>query len=125
MFRRVVITGTIGAALFLTVAVAGYGRATASKTLQGTVGPGYTISLKMNGKPVKTLGAGAYTFVVADKSSAHGFTLEKEKGGKFEKALTPVGFVGKKTVKVKLTAGKWKIYCPPHESMMYAFFTVK
>ena len=30
-----------------------------------------------------------------------------------------------KTVTIKLKAGKWKFYCPPHESSMFGFFTVK
>ena len=32
-------------------------------TLNGTVGPGYTITLKQGGKAVKTLKAGSYSFV--------------------------------------------------------------
>ena len=93
--------------------------------LKGTVGPGFTISLTQNGHKVKTLKAGTYTIVVSDKASVHNFVLEQEKGGKFEKDLTSVGFTGTKTVTVKLRAGKWKYYCAPHESSMFGFFTVK
>jgi plastocyanin len=50
--------------------------------------------------------------------------LEKEKGGKFEKQLTSVSFVGKKSFTIKLTRGKWKYYCAPHESLMQGFFKV-
>jgi hypothetical protein len=49
----------------------------AAPTLNGTVGPGYTISLKMNGKTVTSVKAGSYSFVVADKSAVHNFVLEK------------------------------------------------
>jgi len=123
--RRIAVTTAAAAALALALAVVGYGRTSSTPTLTGTVGPGFTISLKSKGKAVKALNAGAYKFVVADKASIHGFTLEQEKGGKFEKALTPVPFTGTKTVTVKLKAGKWKFYCPSHESSMFGFFIVK
>ena len=93
--------------------------------LKGTVGPGFTISLTQNGHKVRTLKAGTYTIVVADKASIHNFVLEKERGGKFERSLTSVTFVGTKTTRVKLTAGKWKFYCAPHESTMHGEFTVR
>jgi plastocyanin len=96
-----------------------------AKMLSGTVGPGYTISLKQNGKLVKKLPAGTYTFKVADKSSMHSFVLEKEKGSaKFEKEITDVSDTGTKTVTIKLTKGTYKYYCQPHESFMHGSFTV-
>ena len=111
--------------LALGVTAAALARAQASK-LNGTVGPGYTISLKQNGKKVKTLKAGSYTFVISDKARIHDFVIEKEKGkGKgFEKELSHVSQVGTTTTVVKLTPGTWKYYCKPHESMMFGFFTV-
>ena len=99
--------------------------ATAPPTLNGTVGPGFTITLKQNGKAVKSLKAGSYTFVVSDKADIHDFVLEKSKGGSFEKEITDVPFKGTKTVKIKLTAGTWEFYCRPHESQMKGTFTVK
>lgn len=110
-----------GALLLSTVA---FGRTAATKTLKGKVGPSFTISLKQNGKKVKKLKAGTYKFVISDKASIHNFTLEQERGGKFEKDLTSVSYTGTKTVKVKLKKGKWKYYCTPHESQMFGFFTV-
>jgi plastocyanin len=95
-----------------------------AKTLNGTVGPGFTISLKQNGKSVKHLAPGTYTFKIADKANIHSFVVEKEKGSpKFEKELTSVSFVGSKTVTVKLTKGSYSFYCAPHESMMHGDFT--
>ena len=88
-------------------------------------GPGFTISLKSHGAKVKTLKAGAYTFVVTDKGSIHNFVIERESGGKFEKALTTIPFTGTKTVTVRLGKGKWKYYCKAHESTMFGFFTVR
>ena len=122
MARLVAVLG-VPAAL-LAVAGAAFGQTVKTPTLQGVVGPAYSITLKQNGTAVKTLKAGTYKFVIADKASFHGFTLEKEKGGKFEQALTSVPYTGTKTVTVKLTKGKWKYYCPPHESAMFGYFTV-
>jgi plastocyanin len=110
-------------ALSLVLAAAATGRSGAS-TLKGTVGPGFTITLKQNGKKVTRLKAGKYTFVIADKASIHNFELEQESGGKSEKELTHVSFVGTKTVQFTLRKGKWKYYCKPHESTMFGFFQV-
>jgi plastocyanin len=96
----------------------------AAKTLKGTVGPGYTISLKQNGKKVTKLKAGTYKFVISDKASIHNFVVEQEKGGKFEKSLTAIAFKGTKTATVKLKKGAWKYYCKPHESIMHGSFKV-
>jgi plastocyanin len=94
--------------------------------LFGAVGPGFTISLKTaKGQKVKTLAAGPYTFVAADKSSMHDFTLKQTSGGTFQKALTGLGFVGKKTVNVNLTPGRWEFFCRPHRSRMSGKFSVR
>ena len=96
--------------------------AQAATKLTGTVGPGFTISLKANGKAVKTLKAGTYTLVVNDKADIHNFVLE---GPGVERDVTTVPFVGTKTVTVKLRkGGKYKFYCRPHESSMFGFVTV-
>ena len=80
---------------------------------KGTVGPGYTISLKtVKGKTVKTLKAGKYTFVVTDKASAHNFTLDGP--GIKDKTITGTGFTGTKSATVKLKKGKYEFYCTVH-----------
>ena len=104
----------------LAIASTAFGSSSA-KTLNGTVGPGFTISLKMGGKPVKSLKAGTYKFVITDKSNIHDFALK----GAMNKSLTTVGFVGNKTVTVKLKKGKYTFYCMPHASIMHGSFTVK
>jgi plastocyanin len=96
----------------------------ATPKVVGTVGPGFTIKLTSGGKKATKLKAGKYTFVVADKASIHNFVLEQVSGGKWEKQLTAVPFVGTKKVTVTLKKGKWKYYCAPHESSMFGFFTV-
>jgi plastocyanin len=94
--------------------------------LLGTVGPSFTISLKTaKGQKVKTLSARLYTFVVNDKASSHNFTLRQRSGGTFQKALTGVAFVGKKTVNVNLTPGRWEFFCRPHQATMNGKFTVR
>jgi hypothetical protein len=92
-------------------------------TLTGTDGPGFTIDLKQNGKAVKTLKAGTYRFVIHDKAAIHGWSLDGPHG--FAKDISPIPFVGTKTVTLKLKAGRYKFYCPNHESTMFGHFTAK
>jgi plastocyanin len=109
----------LAAAMFLVSAEA------STPKLIGTVGPGFTITLKKGAAKVKTLKAGKYTFVITDKASIHDFTIEREKGGpKIEKTLTGTSFQGKKTVTVTLKPGSWKFYCSIHEPQMFGFFKV-
>src|ERR1700716_3623422 len=92
--------------------------------LTGTVGPGYTISLKKGSAKVKTLPAGTYTITVKDKSNRHNFHL---KGPGVDKQITSVAFVGTKTVTVKLKKGTYIYVCDPHAAIpsMKGTFTVK
>lgn len=94
----------------------------ATPKLNGTVGPGFTISLKQGGKAVKTLKAGTYKLVVADKANIHNFELE---GPGVKNVETDVSAKGTKTFTVKLKKGKYTFYCKPHESSMHGTFTVK
>jgi plastocyanin len=115
----VLVATGLAAAMFLVSAQA------STPKLTGTVGPGYTISLKKGTAKVKTLKAGKYTFVITDKSSIHNFTIERVKGGsKIEKALTGTAFQGKKTVTVTLKTGSWKYFCTVHPSQIFGFFKV-
>src|SRR4029079_8660200 len=92
-----------------------------AQTLVGTVGRAYTSGLQKNGKKLVRLQAGKYTFVLHDKSSIHGWSLDGPKG--FAKDLTPVPFIGTKTVTLNLKAGKYKFYCPSHETVMFGHFS--
>jgi plastocyanin len=115
----VLLAAGLAAAMFLVSAQA------STPKLIGTVGPGYTITLKKGAAKVKTLKAGKYVFVITDKASIHNFTIEREKGGpKIEKTLTGTSFQGKKTVTVTLKKGSWKFYCSIHEPQMFGFFKV-
>jgi hypothetical protein len=95
-------------------------RRSATPVLTGTVGPGFTITLKQGTKAVKTLKAGTYKFVIHDKSSIHGWSLDGPHG--FAKDISPVPGTGTKTVTLKLKAGGYKFYCPAHESVMFGHF---
>jgi plastocyanin len=108
----------------LVLAEAAFSRGSSTPTLKGVVGPGYSISLKKAGTKVTRLKAGRYKVSIADKSAFHNFTLEQEKGGKFEKHLTSTPFTGSKSVTVSLKRGRWKYYCSVHESRMFGFFKV-
>ena len=89
--------------------------------LFGTVGPGFTITLKKKGLRVRTLKAGIYTFVVSDKASIHNFQL---KGPRLNRALTTIGGTGTKTVTLKLRRGLYTYYCVPHATSMRGSFRV-
>jgi plastocyanin len=124
MQRRLLVAAA-GLSTALLLASAALSQNSATPKLTGTVGPGYTIKLKKGSTKVSSLKAGKYAFAIADKSSIHNFTLEQEKGGKFEKRLTGTSFTGNKSMTVTLKKGKWKYYCSVHEDMMFGFFTVK
>ena len=100
------------AAVAVAVAVAGVGNAATPK-LSGVDGPGFTITLKSGGKAVKTLKAGTYTVVVADKSSSHNFHLS----GPGVNKTTSVPFTGSQTWTVKLKPGKYTYQCDVHASV--------
>ena len=121
MFRATLVV--VATVVALAIAGAAFSRTNSTPTLTGTVGPGFTISLKKSGKLVKTLKAGTYKFVIKDKSNFHGYSLDGPHG--FAKDFTKIAFVGTKTFIVKLKTGKYKYYCPKHESRMFAHFTAK
>ena len=114
-------------AIALTVAGAAFSRSTATPTLKGVVGPGYSIKLTKGGKRVKSLKAGKYRFVITDKSTFHNFTVELEKPSKpkLEKHITSTAFKGSKTIVMTLKRGSWRFYCSIHEAQMHGDFTVK
>ena len=110
------------AAALVAVAIATGASATtgAVPKLQRTIGPGYTISLKdAHGKKVKTLKHGKYTFIVRDKAGIHNFTLKGP--GVRNKIISGTGFVGTKTVTLRLKAGKYRFYCTVHPTITGTF----
>jgi hypothetical protein len=118
-FKALALALALAAATF--VAATAFAHQTATTTLIGTDGPGFTITLTMHGKAVKTLKAGTYEFVIHDKSSIHGWSLDGPHG--FAKDIAKIPAVGTKTMTLTLKAGKYKFYCPNHESMMFGHFS--
>jgi plastocyanin len=108
-------------ALAVALAIGAGSTVAAAKTLSGTVGPGFTITLKSGGTKVKSVKAGTYTIKVTDKSNIHNFHL---KGPGVNKRITKVGFKGTKSVTVKLKKGTYRYYCDPHASDMRGSFKV-
>ena len=83
--------------------------------LTGTVGPGFTISLKK-----ASYKAGKTTLTVADKSSFHNFHLT----GPGVNVKTTVPATGSKTFTITLKRGTYKFVCDPHASSMKGSFKV-
>src|SRR6476659_4546563 len=112
----------LAAGLLVTLVLAAPIEATSSVTkLTGTVGPGFTITLKKGTAKVKTLKAGSYKITVNDKSNIHGFHLMATG---VNKIITTTPFKGTKTVTVKLKKGTYKYICDPHATIMKGSFKV-
>ena len=93
----------------------------ATPRLNGTVGPGFTITLKTKaGAKVTKLKAGKYQIVVKDLSNIHNFHLT----GPGVNKSTSVGAKVNKTWTLKLKKGTYKYVCDPHASFMKGSFTV-
>jgi len=123
--RRPAVFVAVLAALTVALAVPAFAGAMSHPKLNGTVGKNnaYKISLAdSKGKVVKKLKAGTYTLVIHDDSSFHNFELDGPHGKSW--TFTSVDFTGTKTITLKLTPGKYKAYCAPHESVMFQHFTV-
>ena len=86
-------------------------------TLNGSVGPGFDISLD----GTDGLAAGSYTIVVDDQSAEHNFHLTGPGG---VDASTEVSETGEKSLDVVLEAGEYTFVCDPHASQMKGSFTV-
>jgi hypothetical protein len=124
--RNGLVAGLAGSLLGVLIAVAllfSVAAHAAPQKLVGTVGPGFTISLKTAaGKRVTALTRGTYTIVVRDRSDDHNFFV---RGPGLSKSLTSVGFVGTKTVTVRLAPGRYTFVCTPHSDAMRGGFSVR
>jgi plastocyanin len=116
---HLLLTGLVVAAAL--AAASGSAAATA-KTVNGTVGPGFTIGLTGGGKKVTALKAGTpYRFVISDRSSMHNFHLS---GPGLDRVLTSVAFTGTKSFVLRLRKGSYRYVCDPHSSFMHGSFRV-
>jgi len=90
--------------------------------LQGSVGPGFTITLKnASGATVTHLDAGSYSLVVDDKSDEHNFHLQGPGG---VDARTEVEGQGSFTFPVTLVDGTYTFICDVHPTRMTGTLTV-
>jgi Copper binding proteins, plastocyanin/azurin family len=115
--------GAIAAALLGALALLGPGSSEAAPPkLIGTVGPGFTISLKTAaGKNVTTLKRGTYAITIKDRSRMHDFRL---RGPGVNRVFSSVAAVGTKTATVRLAAGRYEFVCQPHAGAMHGAFRV-
>lgn len=96
--------------------------APAPKTVQGSVGPDFTINLTAGGKTVSKLKAGVpYRLVINDRSAIHDFHLT---GPGLNRMLTTVDFTGTKSFVLTLRKGVYRFFCDPHASIMHGSFRV-
>ena len=119
MCKRSLLLGAVAATA---LATAGGGFADAAKTVNGTVGPGFTIGLAIQGKKVTKLKAGTpYRFVIRDRAAIHDFHLT---GPGLNRVLTSVPFTGTKSVVLRLRKGSYRFVCDPHSGIMHGRFLV-
>ena len=112
----------IGALAAAALAATGSSSAASAKTVNGTVGAGFTIGLTMQGKKVTKLKAGVpYRFVISDRADIHDFHLS---GHGFNRVLTSVEFTGTKSFVLRLKKGSYRFVCDPHAEMMHGRFQV-
>jgi hypothetical protein len=111
------------AAVVFAVALVAVGIAVAEGTpLQGSVGPGFSISLKdASDVPVARLDAGAYSLTVNDQSDSHNFHLT---GPGSVDVATPVETTGTQTFQLTLVDGTYRFICDAHPTSMRGSFIV-
>jgi hypothetical protein len=76
-------------------------------TLTGAVTAAGRLTLAYKGKSVSNLKAGRYKVAVDDRSSTDGFLLQKQKQAPV--SVTGGMFLGKRSLAVNLTAGRWLV----------------
>ena len=115
MTRSRIVLAALAAALLVPAV------AYAKTTVNGSVGPGFSITLKSTtGQTVKTLKPGVTVFRVNDRSDIHNFHLT---GPGVNKATSVTG-TGAKTWTVTLKRGTYRFVCDPHDFSMKGSFKV-
>jgi hypothetical protein len=107
------------AAAFAFLPAASHGQS--EQTLNGTVGPGFTITLlKADGSAFDHLDAGTYTIAVRDLADIHNFHLF----GPGVNETTAIETMGTVTWTVTLSDGIYEFVCDPHATTMLGRFAV-
>src|SRR5262245_62291554 len=111
----------LAAVVVLGLAVVG-GAGADGTPLNGSVGPGFAISLKdAASAPVTHLDPGAYSLTVTDLADSHNFHLQ---GPGAVDVSTPVDTTATQTSPVNLVDGTYQFFCDAHPSQMKGSFTV-
>ncbi len=115
-------TAVIALASLVALAIAGIAVAATSPTvLFGSVGPGFSITLRdAQGNAVTRVEPGEFQIEVDDKSEEHNFHLS----GPGVDVSTEVAGVGKQTFNVTLANGRYTFVCDPHSLQMRGAFNV-
>jgi plastocyanin len=121
MTRITALLAAVAVSALVLAATATTGTTAAPTKLTGTVGPGFTITLKRNGRKVTRLPAGRYRITVSDRSSAHNFRL---RGPGVNRQITRVSATGPRRVVLTLRRGRYTYVCDPHASTMRGSFRV-
>ena len=91
-------------------------------TLQGSVGPGFVISVTTDtGETLGTLAPGSYELEVEDLASIHNFHLTGPGG---VDVSTSVGEESTESFQLELEAGTYSFVCDPHAGSMNGSFEV-
>ena len=94
-------------------------------TLNGTVGPGFTIRLvDGSGNSVRHLDPGSYTIHVVDKSPEHNFHLTGPGVDKATEIEETVEETGTLTWNVTFEDGRYHFQCDAHATTMFGDFAV-
>jgi hypothetical protein len=119
--RRVLLLLAGCAIVGAVIAGPGTSSPTSGRQLEGTVGPGFTITLTEDGEPVTSLRPGTYWLTVDDRAANHNFHLT---GLGIDERITTVPFIGTATVKIHLEHGTYRFQCDPHQATMHGSFDV-
>jgi len=94
-------------------------------TLNGTVGPGFTIRLvDASGTSVRHLDPGSYTINVVDRSPEHNFHLTGPGVDKATEVEATHEETGPVTWNVTFQDGRYHFQCDPHANTMFGDFAV-
>ena len=108
--RRSILLTLAALSAVIALVVASVVQAAPAVTVNGTVGPGFTISVAK-----RSVKAGKVTFVINDKSNIHNWHIT----GPGVNKKTSVSGTGTTRFTVTLKKGKtYKIVCDPHASTM-------
>lgn len=80
-------------------------------TLEASVNATGHVTLRLRGHVPASVAAGRYTLTITDASTAHGLALDKV--GHATMDVSVAGFVGKRSLSVDLTAGRWVVTTRP------------